>query len=310
MKTDALIFGVRGQDGRLLCSFLKKHGLETIGCSRQEGPLSISSNLSINCKGIDYQNTGALRDFLKVTKPKYIFNFAGHASVGKSFEDPMRSQQSFINPLHAILEGVRQSGIDCRIFCANSGDVFGDNDCAKPSDAFSPKSPYAVARAYGANLCRMYREVYGLYIVNGFLFPHESELRNNIYFLPKLVSSLAEIKGGEKKYLELGNLDTIRDFGWAPEYINGFWLSLNQQKPKDFIFATGVGESLKNIVSYVFELLDLNQKLIRINQDNLIRPNDLKISVGNISDTTLDLDWHPKMDWKDVINEYLKLYSL
>ena len=134
-------------------------------------------------------------------------------------------------------------------------------------------------------------------------------IRNKIYFLPKLASSLINIKQGRKKFLRLGSLKSVRDFGWAPEYLSGFWLSLNKNSPENYVFATGKGETLENIVKYALKTLNLNDDVIIHNDKKLVRNMDLNISVGNISDTTKKLGWKPQFDWKDILNIYFEHYK-
>ena len=302
--TDALIFGARGQDGRLLSEYLESRGISVLGASRTAGALTIGLK-QYKCIKIDYTNHIDLIQILKKYKPKYIFNFAGNSSVGYSFRNPFESQNSFLMPLHSILEALRHSEIEARLFVANSGEVFGNTATAKIGDAFSPKSPYAAARSYGADLCSMYRDLYELQITTGFLFPHESLYRDQSFFLPKLVSELKSIRTGKKRIANFGNLNVIRDFSWAPDFMDGFFKAMTTKKVGDFIFASGVGVSLLGITNYLLKELDLDPSCVQSDHPKFIRNRDLKISVGNPSDTFHKLDWAPSVGWQDIVQRYL-----
>lgn len=302
---DALIFGVRGQDGRLLSDYLLKQGLTVLGGSRTGGLIKAGNN-TLKIVEVHYPNLFSVVDLLKNYKPRFIFNFAANSSVGYSFANPYESQISYILPLQCILESIRLSGIETRLFVANSGEVFGNTNAAKVGDKMNAHSPYALARVHGANLCKLYRELYHLDIVTGYLFPHESYHRGEMFFLPKLVKELTNIKSGKKTKAYFGDLSGIRDFSWAQDFMEGFLGAMLCSKTDDYIFASGRAVSLQCMVDYTLKRLDLDNDCVECHSHDFTRKSDLKVSVGNPIVTKELLNWNTKISWEEIIEAFIE----
>ena len=310
---NALICGVNGQDGAFLASLLISKGYKVWGTSR-DAQASTFSNL--NLLGIREKVTllsMASNDFrsvlttLKHCRPDEIYFLSGQTSVGLSFDQPVETLESITTGTLNLLEAIRFLDRPARFYHASSSECFGDvgNMSSDENTSFHPRSPYAVAKSSAHWLVANYREAYHLYASNGILFNHESQLRPSRFVTRKIIAAACRIAAGSKEILELGRLDIVRDWGWAPEYVEAMWLMLQQDKADDFIVATGEANSLEEFVRYTFASLGLEwMDYVKINPA-LLRPTDLLWSQGNASKAKALLGWQASSKMKDVVTKMI-----
>ncbi len=309
MPKNALIIGITGQDGAYLAKYLLTKGYAVTGSSRD---VMASSFSNLNTLGIREQIkliSVSINDFRSVfnaiqnSDPDEIYNLAGQTSVGLSFEQPVETIESIAIGTLNILEVIRVLGKSVRFYNAGSSECFGDTGTtpANETTPFTPRSPYAVAKSTAKWLINSYRESYGLYACTGILFNHESPLRPERFVTQKIVVSASKIKAGLMQKIQLGNLGICRDWGWAPEYVEAMWLMMQQERPDDFVIATGRMESLTYFVSKAFEYFDLDwREHVEINP-GFFRPNEIQHSVGNPERAINLLNWAKPTDVDGVI---------
>ena len=286
MNKIALIIGISGQDGSYLARFLLKKGYEVWGTSRDVHGSKFSNLTKLGIKSKVNLVSMLPEDFrsvlvvLKTCKPDEVYNLAGQSSVGLSFDQPIKTVQSITTGSLNILEACRMLEESPKVYNAGSSECFGDTkgNSANESTPFHPKSPYAVAKASAFWLVDNYRNGYKLFACTGILFNHESPLRPERFVTQKIISSALRISKGSKETLELGRLDISRDWGWAPEYVKAMWLMLQQDRPNDYVIATGETNTLESFVAETFSELGMNWKDHVQQDDSLMRPTDLLIS--------------------------------
>jgi GDPmannose 4,6-dehydratase len=307
----ALICGVGGQDGAYLAKLLLDKGYEVIGTSRDAMASSFANlkNLGISDKVITASMT--VTDFRSVLQvlvkyhPDEIYNLAGQSSVGLSFEQPVETMESIAIGTLNLLEAIRFSGKPVRFFGAGSSECFGDTG-SKPADEetpFKPRSPYAVAKTSAHNLVANYRESYNLYACTGILFNHESPFRPERFVTQKIIRTAARIAAGSDEKLKMGNIDIQRDWGWAPEYVEAMWKMLQQDKPQDFIIATGKRVSLEFFIEHAFQFFGLDYKNYLVVNSNLYRPTDIRIGSANPEKSKNILNWQAQTHVEGVIEK-------
>lgn len=305
----ALICGISGQDGSYLARFLLMKGYVVYGTSRDANitlfgnlhRLGIFNDVSlISMAPTDFRSV--LQAF-SLAEPNEVYFLAGQSSVGLSFEQPVETIESIVIGTLNILEAIRFLGGNIRFYNAGSSECFGDtgNGKANEDSAFKPRSPYAVAKSAAFWQLSNYREAYGLYACSGILFNHESNLRPKRFVTRKIVDTARQISLGSKEKLELGNVNIVRDWGWAPEYVEVMWMMLQQDAADDFVVATGVSISLIKFIELVFAAFGLNYEKHIIINDALLRPTDLTISRANPEKVMNILGWKARSDINDII---------
>lgn len=305
----ALICGVNGQDGSYLAELLLEKGYEVWGTSRDAQASSLNNLQTLGVVDRVKLLSMAPNDFRSVltaveqSDPDEIYYLSGQSSVGLSFEQPAETLESVIIGVLNLLEVIRLRKKSVRLYNAGSSECFGDTGeiAADELTPFYPRSPYAVAKASAHWLVTNYRESYGLYACNGILFNHESPLRPKRFVTQKIIQAAKRIAQGSDERLVLGRLDIWRDWGWAPEYVDAMWRMLQQDKPKDFVIATGESNTLADFVSVAFEVNGLDwQRHVDISQA-LYRPTDIDRSLGNPSRADELLGWRASCKMRDVI---------
>jgi len=314
----ALICGVGGQDGAYLAHLLLNKGYEVWGTSRDAQATSFNN---LKLLGVREQVTVlsmASNDFrsvlttLKNCIPDEVYFLSGQTSVGLSFDQPVETLESITLGTLNLLEAVRFLEKPIKLYHASSSECFGDVGMASANEntPFRPRSPYAVAKASAHWLVANYREAYGLFACNGLLFNHESPLRPPRFVTRKIVSTAYRIANGSKENLELGKLDIVRDWGWAPEYVDAMWRMLQQENADDFIIATGEANSLEEFVKCTFDCLGLNWLNHVVSNSSLFRPTDLLWSQGNSGKAKERLGWEASSKMKNVISNMIKAENL
>ena len=305
----ALIFGVSGQDGAYLAKLLLERDYIVYGTSRDA---QVSSFRNLEYLGIrdrvELKST-ALNDFRSVlqilskTRPNEVYNLAGQTSVGLSFEQPVETLESIAVGTLNILEAIRFIGEPVKFYNAASSEVFGDTKgaAADESTAFSPRSPYAVAKATAFWEVANYREAYGLYACSGILFNHDSPLRPERFVTQKIVASACRIAAGKQDKLHLGNIDIQRDWGWAEDYVEAMYLMLQQSQPDDYLIATGESYKLAEFIEIAFRQVNLDWQDYVISDKELCRPTDIAISRGTPQKAWEKLGWVAKHKIADIV---------
>lgn len=309
MKKKALICGVSGQDGPWLAKLLLHKGYEVYGTSR-DAQISTFSNLRrLGIRDRIQVESMSLVDFRSVLqvmykiRPDEIYNFAGQSSVGLSFQQPVETLESHATGTLNLLEVIRFMDYPVRFYNAGSGECFGDTR-GKPADEntpFRPRSPYAVAKAASFWETTNYREAYGLFACSGILFNHESFLRPARFVTRKVVQAACRIAAGEQHELLLGDMSIRRDWGWAPEYVEAMWLMLQQERPDDFVIATGVSHSLEEFVSEAFACVGLDWKKYVKGSRELFRPSEIGEGYGNPGKAAKVLGWTARNTMSGVV---------
>lgn len=305
----ALICGISGQDGAYLARFLLKRGYRVIGTSR-DAQMSAFHNLT-RLGILDKVETAsmAINDFRSVLQilaryqPHEVYNLAGQSSVGLSFEQPVETLESVTIGTLNLLEGIRFLNRDIRFYNAGSSESFGDtgDEPANEKTLFRPRSPYAVAKAAAFWEVANYREAYNLFACSGILFNHESPLRPERFVTQKIVQAACRIAAGSKERLLLGNLDIRRDWGWAEEYVEAMWRMMQQERPEDFVIATGESHTLQEFAAEAFAAVGLDWQEHVGNDSALMRPSDLRDSRADPKYAEMRLGWRAKRRMCEVV---------
>jgi len=309
MARTALILGVSGQDGSYMAQFLLKKGYRVVGCSRNAEVRHFSNLVKLKIFDDIEIESVYLRDFRRVlevlrkVRPDEVYNLAGQSSVGLSFEQPFETFQSISVATLNLLDALLYLNEPARLFNASTGECFGDTDGlrADESTPFHPRSPYGTAKAAGFWKTANYREAYGLYACSGLLFNHESPLRHERFVTRKIVNAACRIARGSREKLFLGNVSVERDWGWAPEYVEAMWRMLQQERPEDYVIATGETNTLKDFVEAAFACLDMDWKEhVEIRKD-LFRPADISKMRADPGKAWRELGWKARHRMRDVV---------
>ncbi len=295
----ALICGVSGQDGTYLTKLLLEKGYEVFGGSR-DATTNTFHNLAkfglkekiqlVSINICDFRST--LQTIIKI-KPDEIYNLSGQSSVGLSFEQPVETFESISIGTLNLLEAIRFSNLPVKLYNSGSSECFGEtgDHPADEDTPFKPRSPYAIAKATAHWQVANYREAYNIYACTGILFNHESPLRPNRFVTKKIIATACRIAKGSTEKLHLGNINIQRDWGWAADYVEAMWLMLQQDKPDDFVIATGVTHSLEYYIELVFKQLKLDWKKYVDSDPTLLRPTDLMVGKANPAKAAKILGW-------------------
>ncbi len=319
MKPKALITGITGQDGSYLAEFLLKKGYEVHGVVRRvalENPDNRLWRIKNILKKI-HLHSGTMESYANIfkiynkVKPNEFYHLAAQSYVDYSFEDQFSTLSSNISSTHYCLSAIKESGLKTKFYFAGSSEMFGKVKKTPQNEEtpFHPRSPYGISKVSGFDLTRNFRESYGIHASTGILFNHESERRGFEFVTRKITRAASLIKLKKQKYLELGNLEAKRDWGYAPEYIQAMWLMLQQQKPDDYVVGTGETYSIRYFVENAFDTLGLNfQKYLKINK-KFFRPAEVDMLVADPSKIKNKIGWKAKtkinkLIEKMVINDF------
>jgi GDPmannose 4,6-dehydratase len=304
----ALICGISGQDGAYLAQLLLSRGYEVAGTSR-DAQISPFTNLHrLNLRQRVTVESVALTDFRSVlqalikVEPDEVYNLAGQSSVALSFQQPVEAMESIGIGALNLLEAIRFIGKPIKFYNACSSECFGDiANAADETTPFRPRSPYAVAKAAAFWEVANYREAYKIFACSGILFNHESPLRPERFVTKKIVAAACRIARGSREKLNLGNIAIQRDWGWAPEYVEAMWLMLQQDKPDDYVIATGQSHSLEEFVAAAFTQVGLDWRDHVAIDQGLFRPTEIAVSRGNPEKSRKILGWRPQNQMPDVV---------
>jgi GDPmannose 4,6-dehydratase len=309
MKT-ALITGITGQDGSYLAEMLLKKGYKVVGVKRRTSLISTDRidnifndpDLIMNFDLVygNMNDSGCLHRLLIEHQPDEIYNLAAQSHVRVSFETPEETTEFVAMGTLRLLEAYKNICPEAKFYQASSSEMFGDNPENPQSEAtrLMPASPYACAKVYAHNLCRNYRESYGLHISSGILFNHESPRRGETFVTRKITRAAARIKMGLQDDLLLGNLDAKRDWGFAGDYVEAMWLMTQQETPDDYVVATGETHTVKEFLQVVFDYAGLDvDKYVKIDE-RLFRPHEVPLLLGDATKAKEKLGWEPKIDFE------------
>ena len=268
------------------------HNLQALGVMEKVRLISMTPN-----------DFGSVVAALTSSEPAEVYYLAGQSSVGLSFERPIETLESNSLGILNFLEAIRSFGKRVKLYHAGTGECFGNLglQAAKEDTPFRPISPYAVAKAATHWLVANYRDAYGLFACNGILFNHESPLRPARFVTQKIVSTVGRIAAGSREKLALGRLDIVRDWGWAPEYVDAMWRMMQQDEPDDYIVATGEAHSIEEFVSEAFALFELDWREHVVSDPVLFRPTDLLRNRGNPEKAAVKLGWQAHWRMREVV---------
>ncbi len=314
MAKRALICGISGQDGSYLAKLLLDRGYEVWGSSR-DAEMATFDNLrrlaicdSVRLVSLNLRDAGSILGLLRRIRPDEIFSLAGQSSVSLSFEQPVETIESIALGTLSLLEAIRLSDLNIRLYNAGSTECFGDTGdaVANEKSPFNPCSPYAVAKASAFWTVANYREAYGMFACTGILSNHDSPLRPKRFVTSKIVHAVASLATGRDLHLSLGNLNVERDWGWAPEYVEAMAEMLSQPSPADYIIATGSSHSLQDFLETAFQLIGKEWREYVTIDEHLLRPTDIMRNKVDPSKAAKSLGWKAKNGMREVVSMMLE----
>lgn len=307
MAKRAFITGITGQDGSYLAELLLKKGYEVHGLMRRASTFNTSriDHLYVDPHDPEaklFLHYGDLSDGARLVtlmaeiQPDEVYNLAAQSHVRVSFDEPEHTGDTTGVGSIRLLEAVRMSGIQTKYYQASSSEMFGATPPPQNEDTpFYPRSPYGAAKVYSYWVTRNYREAYGMFAVNGILFNHESPRRGETFVTRKITRAVAAIKAGKQSLLYMGNLDAVRDWGYAAEYVEGMWRMLQADEPDDFVLATGGNHTVRDFLELSFEHAGLDwEEYVRFDE-RYLRPTEVDALVGDASKA------HEKLGWKATV---------
>lgn len=309
----ALITGITGQDGSYLAELLLSKGYEVHGMVRRASTENFEriNHLTgkIHLHQADLLDQLSVIDALKVSQADEVYNLAAQSFVPTSWKQPVLTGEFTAIGVTRMLEAIRLIGKDrIRFYQASSSEMFGkvQEVPQKESTPFWPRSPYGVAKVYGHWITVNYRESFGMYCVSGILFNHESPRRGREFVTRKVTDGVARIKLGLSKELRLGNLDSKRDWGFAGDYVRAMWMMLQQDKPDDYVIATGHTYSVQRLVELAFAAADLDWQKHVVIDPALVRPAEVDLLIGDPSKAKKHLGWEPEVSFEQLVTMMVK----
>jgi GDPmannose 4,6-dehydratase len=307
MSKRAIISGITGQDGSYLAEFLLDQGYEVVGIVRR----SSASNLwrirhlvdRLQLRPADLLDQLSLIRVIDEIRPDEFYNLAAMSFVPASWEQPMLTGEFNAQGVTRVLDAIRQVDTSIRFYQASSSEMFGKVLEVPQTETtpFYPRSPYGVSKVFGHYITVNYRESYDLFACSGILFNHESPRRGLEFVTRKVSDGVARIKLGQTDQLKLGNLEACRDWGFAGDYVRAMWMMLQQDQPSDYVVATGVSHSVKDLVAIAFEHVGLDWQSHVKTDPSLLRPAEVDRLVGDASRAREILDWKPSLDLATLI---------
>ncbi len=312
--TKALITGITGQDGSYLAEFLLGKGYEVHGLIRRSSTFNTDRidhlyrdfhdpNAKLFLHFGDLSVSGQIMDLLASIRPDEIYHLGAQSHVRVSFDMPEYTGDITGLGTLRILESIRKTGIKTKFYQASSSEMFG---AAPPPQSektlFQPRSPYAAAKVYAYHIVQNYRDAYGIFATNGILFNHESPRRGETFVTRKITRAATQIKLGLKDKLYLGNLEAKRDWGFAGDFVEAMWLMLQQDKPDDYVIATGETHSVREFAEKVFSKLGLDYAKYVAVDARYFRPTEVDVLLGDASKACKALGWQPRVSFDELVD--------
>lgn len=308
----ALITGITGQDGSYLAELLLGKGYEVHGIIRRastfntariehlfQDPHEQGTKLFLHYG--DLADGARLVTLINEIRPDEVYNLGAQSHVRVSFDEPEHTGDTTGIGAMRLLEAVRLADVDCRYYQASSSEMFGATPPPQNENtAFYPRSPYGAAKLYAYWVTRNYREGYGMFAVNGILFNHESPRRGETFVTRKVSRAVARIKAGHQRVLYMGNLDAVRDWGYAPEYVEGMWRMLQAETPDDYVLSTGTGITVREFLEASFDYVGLDWRKYVEFDERYLRPTEVDALIGDSSHAERMLDWTAKVSPVDL----------
>lgn len=305
----ALITGITGQDGSYLAELLLSKNYKVYGLVRRLSTPNLENIKDIYDKveliSGDLLDQGSLTDAIKQSDPDEVYNLAAQSFVKTSWNQPVLTGEFTALGVTRMLEAIRAINPKIRFYQASSSEMFGKvtESPQKETTRFHPRSPYGVAKVYGHYITLNYRESYDIFACSGILFNHESPRRGIEFVTRKIANAVARIKLGTQDKLELGSLEPKRDWGYSGDYVEAMWLMLQQEKPEDFVIATGENHSVKEFVVSAFSHIGIEawEKHVIANKSEHMRPAEVDYLIGDSSKARKILGWQPKTSFKQLV---------
>ena len=309
MNKKALITGITGQDGSYLAEFLLQKGYEVHGTIRRASTFNtdridhlifdqhVKNRPKLYLHHADLTDGSRLTTLMNKIQPDEVYHLAAQSHVRVSFDEPEYTGDTTGLGTTRLLEAIRLTAPEAKFYQASSSEMFGATPPPQNEETpFYPRSPYGAAKVYAYWITKNYREAYGMFACNGILFNHESPRRGETFVTRKITRAVARIKAGVETEVYLGNLDSVRDWGHAAEYVEGMWLMLQADKADDYVLATGTSTTVKEFVQYSFEAADLDWKEFVKFDERYLRPTEVDSLIGDASKAKAQLGWSYKTE--------------
>jgi len=316
MKKKAFITGINGQDGSYLSEYLLEKDYKVYGIVRrnsiaehQESRIDHLIGNGVETEYGDLLDVSSLERMIRTIQPDEIYNIAAQSHVRISMDIPQFTVQTNALGLLNILEAFKNNCPTARFYQASSSEMFGrtvdEDGYQRETTKMSPTSPYGCTKVFGYNMVQHYRNAYNLFATNGILFNHESPRRGSNFVTNKVVKAAVKIKKGLQEELALGNMDAFRDWGHSKDYVRAMHMIINHTEPDDFVCATGVTNSVRDMCDYVFSRLDLNYKDFVIQDKRFLRPEELKYLRGDSTKLRTTFGWKPEYTFETLMDEMI-----
>ncbi len=311
----ALITGITGQDGSYLAEFLLAKGYKVYGLTRRTSTVNNERIAHIQDKITlvqgDLLDQSSLASAILESEPEEVYNLAAQSFVKTSWNQPVLTGEFTALGVTRMLEAIRVVNPKIRFYQASSSEMFGKVTEApqKETTRFYPRSPYGVAKVYGHYITVNYRESFDIFACSGILFNHESPRRGLEFVTRKISNAVARISLGKQKILELGNLDSERDWGFAGDYVDAMWRMLQQKEADDYVIATGEKHSVQKFVELAFEAIGISdwRKYVNANKKEYLRPAEVDYLIGDYSKAEKKLGWKPKTSFKELVTMMVRV---
>ena len=313
MKKRALITGVNGMDGSYLADLLLEKGYEVYGMERRSSSKNRTNTGHLEGRitfvNGDLTDQNSLVRCLRESDPDEVYNLGAQSFVGESWNTPEQTSDVSGMGCLRMLEAIREYGKDIKFYQASTSEMFGKmvENPANENTPFYPRSPYGVAKLYAHWMTKNYRESYDMFNVSGILFNHESERRGIEFVTRKITDGVVKIYLGYEDHIKLGNLDSRRDWGYAPDYVECIWMMLQQDKPEDFVIATGKSHSIRDFLDVAFSCVGIGDWSNYVVQDEkYMRPAEIDVLCGDSTKAREILDWYPKTAFQEMVSRMVR----
>ncbi len=306
-KRKAFITGITGQDGSYLAELLLEKDYEVYGMVRRSSSFNTARIdhifNEIELVFGDLSDGSSMNQLMRTIRPDEVYNLGAQSHVRVSFDIPEYTADVTAIGTLRLLDAIREEGVQCRFYEAGSSEMFGQvREVPQTEETpFHPRSPYGVAKVFGYWITRNYREAYRMYAVNGILFNHESPRRGPTFVTRKITRAIGAILRGEQSELRLGNLDAKRDWGYAPDYMEGAWRMLQADEPDDYVLATGETHSVREFLEEAFGYVDLDWRDYVVFDERYLRPAEVDLLIGDYTKAREKLGWEPTVRFHELV---------